>query len=87
MREVQTLEGYYREGCFHTYEPIIVPSNGRVLITVFIEENTDKKNDTWDKFDKLVDNFDEKPNFDDFPRCDLNRPLVDFNEVSYDVRP
>ena len=37
--------------------------------------------DTWDEFDKLVDEIDEKLNPEDFTRCDLSRPLVDFNEV------
>ena len=41
-----------------------------------------KKHDTWDVFDKLVDEVNEKLNFDDFQRCDLSRPLIDFSETS-----
>ena len=38
-----------------------------------------EKRDTWEEFDKLVDEINEKLNFEDFPRCDLSRPLIDFN--------
>ena len=40
-----------------------------------------QKRDTWAEFDKLVDEIDEKLTLDDFPRCDLSRPLVNFDEV------
>jgi NTP pyrophosphatase (non-canonical NTP hydrolase) len=39
------------------------------------------RRDTWDEFDKLVDEIDEKLEFEDFLRSDLSRPLVDFDEV------
>ena len=81
MRAVRTLEGYYREGSFHTYEPISnIPRNGRVLITI-LENAPPSRHDTWDEFDKQVDEIDEKLKFEDFPRCDLNRQLVTFDEV------
>ena len=37
------------------------------------------KPDTWDEFDKLVDEIDEKLRFEDFSRCDSSRPLIDFS--------
>ena len=81
MLAVQTLEGYYKEGSFYTYESIRnVPVNGRILITI-LDDKPVRKHDTWKEFDKLVDEMDEKPNLDDFPRCDLSRPLVNFDEV------
>ena len=39
------------------------------------------RKDTWDVFDKLVDGIDEKLNPEDFPRCDFERPLINFGEV------
>jgi len=82
MRAVQTWEGYYSEGSFHTYEPVnYIPRNKRVLITILDDSPIDGIHDTWDEFDMLIDNLDEKPSLGDFPRCDLNRPLVDFSEV------
>ena len=81
MSAVRTLEGYFKEGSFYTYEPVInMPSNSRVLITI-LENIPQYKQDTWDDFDKLVDSIDEKLKFDDFPRSDLSRPLVNFDEV------
>ena len=81
MSAVRTLEGYFREGSFHTYEPVAsIPVNGRVLITI-IDENSRQMRDTWAEFDKLVDEIDEKLKLEDFPRADLSRPLVNFDEV------
>jgi hypothetical protein len=81
MRNVQTWEGYYSNGSFHIHEPIIdVPENVHILITI-LDNNPINKRDTWDEFDKLVDDMNEKPNLTDFPRCELNRSLVNFNEV------
>ena len=78
---MQTLEGYYREGSFHTYEPVSnIPSNSRVLITI-LEDKPQRRQDTWGEFDRLVDGIDGKLNFEDFPRCELSRPLVSFDEV------
>ena len=81
MRAVQTLEGYYREGSFHTYEPICnVPANVRILITILDDSPTSKRS-AWEDFDNFIDKMGEKPNINDFPRCDLSRPLVNFDEV------
>ena len=81
MRAIQTLEGYYKEGSFHTYKPVTnIPGNSRVLITI-LEDIPQHTQDTWDEFDKLVDSIDEKLKIEDFPRCEMNRPLVIFDEV------
>ena len=81
MRAIQTLEGYYKEGSFHTYKPVTnISGNSRVLITIF-EDIPQRTQDTWDEFDKLVDRIDEKLKIEDFPRCELSRPLVIFDEV------
>jgi len=81
MRAVQTWEGYYREGSFHTYEPVRnVPANGRILITI-LDDSPASKRSTWEDFDNFIDEIGEKPNLNDFPRCDLNRPIVNFDEV------
>jgi len=81
MRAVQTLEGYYMEGSFHTYEPVRnMPMNGRILITILNDSPTSKRS-TWEDFDNFIDEMDEKPNLNDFQRCDLSRPIVNFDEV------
>ena len=81
MRAIQTWEGYYREGSFHTYEPVHdVPVNGRILITI-LHDSPVSKHSTWEDFDNFVDEMDEKPSLDDFPRCDLNRSIINFDEV------
>ena len=81
MQTVQTWEGYYREGSFYTYEPVSnLPRNGRILITI-LDDRPMSKHDTWEEFDKLVDEIDEKLDINDFPRCNLSRPLIDFDEV------
>ncbi|MDR2167585.1 MAG: hypothetical protein LBE35_07035 [Clostridiales bacterium] len=81
MNTVQTLEGYYKSGGFYTYDPLPrMPRYGRVLITL-LEPQPLRKSDTWSEFDRLVDEIDEKLDMADFPRCDLGRPLVIFDEV------
>ena len=81
MRTLLTLEGYFKNGSFHTYKPISnIPVNGRVLITI-LEDNPPCTCDTWADFDKLVDELDEKPKLEDFPRCNLSRPTINFDEV------
>ena len=81
MQTVQTWEGYYNEGSFHTYEPIpIIPRDRRILITV-LDDRLAPKRGTWEEFDRFVDEIDEKLHFEDFTRCQLSRPLIDFDEV------
>ena len=81
MRAIQTWEGYYREGSFHTYEPVRnMPVNGRILITIF-DDSPISKRSNWEDFDNFIDEMDEKPSLNDFPRCDLSRPIVNFDEV------
>ena len=60
--------------------------NNTNYFSSFFEDSSEtsrslEKRDTWDEFDKLVDEIDEKLNFEDFPRCDLSRPLIDFSEA------
>jgi len=44
MQTVQTWEGYYNEGSFHTYEPItVIPSDRRILITVLEDRPAPKR--------------------------------------------
>ena len=79
MQSIQTFEGYYKEGCFHIYDHLVkVPVNGRILITI-LDEHPANKRDTWDAFDKMVDEIEDKLKLEDFPRSDLVRQSVDFN--------
>ena len=41
----------------------------------------DNKPDTWAELDKIVAEMDEKPRFEDFPRTQLGRELINFEEV------
>ena len=78
---MQALEGYYKKGLFHPLNPPTnIPDYRRVIITI-LDEPTPKKPNTWAKLDKIVAEMGEKPNFEDFPRLDSERPLVNFDEV------
>ena len=44
-------------------------------------EDIDKKSDTWAEFDAFVSAMEEKPQFEDFPRCKINITPINFDEV------
>lgn len=79
--QAQVYEGYFENGSFVTSgQALRIPELKRVRLTVF-EEPVCKKQDTWDTLDKLVSTMDVKPRFEDFPRCQLVRAPIDFDEV------
>jgi len=52
----------------------------RVIVTV-LDKPIIEKHDTWDELDKIVLDVGEKPHFEDFPRCQLGRELINCEEV------
>ena len=52
----------------------------RAIITL-LDGPMHERSDTWTELDKIVSDMDEKPNHEDFPRCQLGRELINFEEV------
>ncbi|MCL2362094.1 MAG: hypothetical protein FWC73_09810 [Defluviitaleaceae bacterium] len=80
---MHALKGYFENGRFHPLtQPANVPER-RVAVVTFLDDEIEVKPDTWDEFFELVSSFseDEKPKFEDFPRLDLERELINFEEV------
>ncbi|MCL1810240.1 MAG: hypothetical protein FWG42_10825 [Clostridiales bacterium] len=51
-----------------------------VIVTV-LDEPVCEKADTWEELDKIISSMDEKPELEDFPRCQFGRKLINFDEV------
>ena len=80
MQMADTYEGYMDNGRFYpTDETVQIKGRCKVLVTVLsiIEPNAD----TWAELDLIVSEMTEKPDIADFPRCDLGRELVTFEEA------
>ena len=78
---LQAYEGYLEEGRVHTVMPIVgLKDRRRVIITV-LDEPLRETQDTWAELDRVVAEMGELPRFEDFPRCDLGRELINFEEV------
>ena len=78
---LQAYEGYLEKGRVYTLKPLAnVQERRRVIITV-LDETIQNMPDTWDELDRLVSSMDEKPRLEDFPRCQLGRESVSFEEV------
>ena len=78
---MQALEGYYKNGLFHAIKPPAnIPDFRRIIITI-LDEPIQGRPDTWDELDRIVASMPEKPHFEDFPRSDLGRELINFEEV------
>jgi hypothetical protein len=79
--QAQVYEGYFENGTFFTSgRTLRIPELRRVYLTVF-EEPIGEKHDTWAQLDKLVSTMEVKPRFEDFPRCQLGRSPISFDEV------
>jgi hypothetical protein len=82
LNVMQAYEGYFENGQFYPVgRNIRIPERRRTFVTV-LDEPTRDKPDTWDELFKLTASMteDEKPRFEDFPRCQNDRTLVDFGE-------
>ena len=78
---LHAYEGYLEKGKIHSNVPLLNTKNRlRVIITVLDEPMPEKQN-TWEELDKVISNMAEKPFFEDFPRCQTGRGLIDFEEV------
>jgi hypothetical protein len=80
---MQAYEGYFEDGHFYPVgRTAQVTGRRRAFVTILDEPARDKP-DTWAELFKLTAEMteDEKPRFEDFPRCQNDRPLIDFAEV------
>ena len=78
---LQTYEGYLEKGRFYPIGPSVnIQGRCRVIVTV-LDKPINEKRDTWSELDKIVLDMGEKPNFEDFPRCQLGRELINFEET------
>jgi len=78
---MQALEGYYKNGGFYTLKPPANISNYRRVIITILDDQIRDKPDTWAELDKIIIEMNEKPHLEDFPRCQLGRELINFDEV------
>ena len=80
---LQAYEAYLEEGQLYPTKPLPrIRGRKRVIVTI-LDEPTHNKPDTWDELDKLISEMseNEKPRFEDFPRCKFGRELINFEEV------
>ena len=77
---LQAYEGYLEKGQFYPIgPPVNIQGRCRVIVTVL--EKPREKRDTWVELDKIVLEMGEKPRVEDFPRCQLGRELINFEEA------
>ena len=80
---MQEYEGYFENGHFYpTGQTVRVIGRRKAKVTIF-DEPAREKTGTWAELFKLTSEMteDEKPRFEDFPRCQIDRPLIDFGEI------
>ena len=80
---MQAYKGYVENGQFYPIGQIIRTSRRIDAVVTLLEEPKIEKPDTWAEVDRLASEMteDEKPRFEDFPRFDLGRKLIDFEEI------
>jgi len=78
---LQAYEGYLEKGRFFPIGPPITMQGRRRAIITLLDGPMHERSDTWAELDKIVSDMDEKPNHEDFPRCQLGRELINFEEV------
>ena len=75
---LQAYEGYLEKGHFYPLgPPLNIQGRRRVIITI-LDEPVDEKPDTWAELDKIISEMDELPRFEDFPRFQSGRELINF---------
>ena len=78
---LQAYEAYLEEGRLYPTKPLPrIRGRKRVIVTI-LDEPTHNKPSTWNELEKLSSEMSEKPRFEDFPRCQLERELINFEEV------
>ena len=60
--------------------PVSTQGRRRAIVTV-LNKPINEKRDTWAELDKIVLDMAEKPRLEDFPRSQLGRELVNFEEA------
>ena len=78
---LQAYEGYLEEGRVIPLMPIASSQGRRRVIITVLDEPVSEKPDTWAELDKIVIGMDEKPCLEDFPRCQLGRELINFEDA------
>ena len=78
---LQAYEGFLEKGQFYPIEPPVnIQGRCKVIVTV-LDKPMKEKPDTWAELDRIVMNMGEKPRFEDFPRCEFGRELIDFEKI------
>ena len=74
---MQAYEGYFENGRFYPASAKVrIPERRRAFVMI-LDEPVKSKPGTWEELDKIILEMDEKPRFEDFPRCQLGRELID----------
>ena len=80
--DAQVYEGFFKDGIFFTGgRTLSIPEERKTYITIIAEAV--KNPDTWDDLFLLTSEMtdDEKPCIEDFPRFNLGRELLSFDEA------
>lgn len=78
---LEAYEGFLEKGRFYPIGTSLSIQGRRRAILTILDEPANTKLDTWAELDRIILEMDEKPQIDDFPRCQLERKLIDFEEV------
>lgn len=78
---LQSFDGYIEQGHVYTTLPLTNIRGRRRVIVTILDEPKNEKTNTWSELDKIVASMDEKPCFENFPRCEIGRDLINFDEV------
>ena len=81
---LQAYEGYFESGRFypkgHQGKPVDIHGRYDAILTLLSKPIPEKAN-TWGELDRIVADMDVKPAFEDFPRGQFGRGLINFEEV------
>jgi hypothetical protein len=81
---LQAYEGYFESGRFYPKgqqgKPMDTRGRCNAILTL-LSKPTPERADTWGELDKIVAGMDVKPEFEDFPRSQFGRGLINFEEV------
>ena len=75
---IQAYEGYLEEGRVYTVMPLVRTKGRRRAIVTVLDEPLPERPDTWAELDRIVADMSELPRFEDFPRCNTGRELINF---------
>ena len=78
---LQTYEGYIEEGRVYTVIPLMRSKSRRRVIITVLDEPLPERPNKWSELDEIIAEMSELPRFEDFPRCQSGRELINFDEV------